>query len=268
LERPWQDPELQSLDFDHDVQYDGLKTKEVEAASIITLSCSPKVQRIVKCVRNPHKMWNTLEIRLDTARSYISRQDILCQISACRHKEDKPLTAYFPKLSNYCIHLDHTDDAITDRDVCMGIFTSLPLQYVMILIVLKDRRPLPTPKEAMHNLLKEKLQPASPRNLWIHSQGPSFTLNAAATISEAVGMVDVEDVGDAVDKVDMLDLIEAVEPETAMKVSAPITKLMDLQQMHGNSRNVPRWQQTTVSIFVCSVGLQDTSKSIESFTNV
>jgi len=38
----------------------------------------------------------------------------------------------------------------------MQIFTSLPLQYTMILMVLKHRRPLPTPEEAMHNLLGDE----------------------------------------------------------------------------------------------------------------
>jgi len=109
-----EDPEPQPLDFNHDDNYDDWKAKEAEAASIIRLSCSPEVQRIVKGIRNPHKMWNTLETSLNTAGSYIGRQDILHQFCACRPKEDEPLKAYFTKLSNYQVQLDHTDDAITD----------------------------------------------------------------------------------------------------------------------------------------------------------
>jgi hypothetical protein len=50
--------------------------KEAEAASINRLSGSSEVQCIV--IRNPHEMYNTLETSLDTARSYIGKQDILC----------------------------------------------------------------------------------------------------------------------------------------------------------------------------------------------
>ena len=42
-----EDPEPQPLDFDHDDNYDDWKAKEAEAASIIRLSCSPEIQRIV-----------------------------------------------------------------------------------------------------------------------------------------------------------------------------------------------------------------------------
>jgi len=109
------DPEPQSHDFDHDDNYDDWKAKEAEAGYIIRLSYSPKVQRIVKGIRNPHEIWNILETSLDTAGSSIGRQDILRQFRACRSKEDEPLKAYFTKLSNYCIQLDHTDDAITNN---------------------------------------------------------------------------------------------------------------------------------------------------------
>jgi hypothetical protein len=148
-------PEPQPLDFEHDDNNDDWKAKEAEAASMITLSCSPEVRRIVKGMRNPLEMWNTLQTSLDTTGSYIGKQDILCQFCACRPKEDEPLKTYFTKLSNYRIQLDHTDDAITDRDFRTQIFTSLPSQYAMILMVLKHRRPLPTPEEAMHDLLEE-----------------------------------------------------------------------------------------------------------------
>jgi hypothetical protein len=77
------DPEPQPLDFDHDDNYDQWKAKEVESASMIRPSCSPEVRRIIKGMRNPLEMWNTLETSLDTAGSYIGRQDILCLFRAC-----------------------------------------------------------------------------------------------------------------------------------------------------------------------------------------
>jgi hypothetical protein len=120
------DPEPQHLDLDHDDNYDDWKAKEAEATSIMRQSCSPDVRRIVKGIRNPHEMWNVLQTSLDTAGSYIGRQDILRQFRACRPKEDEPLKTYFTKLSNYRIQLDHTDDAITDRDFRTQLFTSLP----------------------------------------------------------------------------------------------------------------------------------------------
>jgi hypothetical protein len=148
-----EDPELQPLDFDHDENYDDWKAKEAEAASMIRLSCSREAWRIAKGIGNPHEMWNTLQTCLDTAGFYIGRQGILRQCHACRPKEDELHKVYFTKLSNYRIQLDHTDDAVSDRDFHTQIFTSLPSQYAMILMVLKHRRPLPTPDEAMHDLL-------------------------------------------------------------------------------------------------------------------
>ena len=168
------DPEPQPLDFDHDDNYDDWKAKEAEAASMIRLSCSPEVRRIVKGMRNPREMWNTLETSLDTAGSYIGRQDILRQFRACRPKEDEPLKAYFTKLSNYRTQLDHTDDAITDRDFRTQIFTSLPSQYAMILMVLKHRRPLPTPEEAMHDLLEEETTTGLTKELGDASTGAAL----------------------------------------------------------------------------------------------
>jgi len=123
---------------------------------MIRLSCSPEVGRIMKGMRNPLDMWNTLETSLDTTWSYISRQDILRQFHACRPNEDEPLKAYFTKLSNYFIQLDHTNNAITDRDFRRHIFRSLPSQYAMILMVITHTRPFPTPDEAMHDLLEQE----------------------------------------------------------------------------------------------------------------
>jgi hypothetical protein len=59
-------------------------------------------------------MWNTQETSLDTARSYIGRQDIVRQFRACRPKENESRKAYCTNLNNYRTQLDHTDDAITD----------------------------------------------------------------------------------------------------------------------------------------------------------
>jgi hypothetical protein len=58
----------------------------------------------------------------------------------------------------------------------------------------------------------------------MHPRGPPFSLNVAATVAEAVGVVDAEDAVDAEDTVDTVDTVEAVEPETATKVSAPIVR--------------------------------------------
>jgi len=168
------DPERQPLDVDHDDNYDDWKAKKAEAASIIRLSCSPEVRRIIKGMRSPLEMWNTLETSLDTTGSYIGRQDILRQFRACRPKQDEPLKAYFTKLSYYCIQLDHTDDAITDQDFRTHIFTSLPSQYAMISMVLKHRRPLPTPEEAMHDLLEEETTASLTKELGDASTGAAL----------------------------------------------------------------------------------------------
>jgi len=57
--------------------------EEAEAASMIRLCCSPEVRCIVRGMRNPHDMWNTLDTSLDTTGSYIGRQDMLRQFRAC-----------------------------------------------------------------------------------------------------------------------------------------------------------------------------------------
>jgi len=69
--------------------------------------------------------------------------------------EDEPLKVDFTKVSNYRMQLDHTDGAIINWDFCTQMFTSLPSQHAMKLMVLMHRRPLPTPKEDMHDLLEE-----------------------------------------------------------------------------------------------------------------
>jgi len=55
-------------------------------------------------------MWNTVETSMDTAGSYISRQEILRQFRDCTPIEDEPLKAYFTKLSNYRIQLDNVSN--------------------------------------------------------------------------------------------------------------------------------------------------------------
>jgi len=87
--------------------------------------------------------------------------------------------------------------------------------------------------------------------------------------AEAVGMgvVDAEDAEDAVDAV---NTVETVDPETATKVSALISKLTAMLQMHVESANARRREETTemMSAFASSAGSQATSKSIASPTNV
>ena len=149
-------PQPQLVNFDHDDNDDDRKAKEAEAASIITLSCSPGVRCIFKGIRNLHRLWITLETSLDSVGFYMVREDILLHFPACRPTEDEPLTAYFTMLSTYHRQLDHTNNAITDRDFRTQIFTSLPSLYAMIFMVRKHRRPLPTPDHAMHDLLEEQ----------------------------------------------------------------------------------------------------------------
>jgi len=81
-------------------------------------------------------------------------------------------------------------------------------------------------------------------------------------VAEAVGVVDAEDAVDAV------DTVEAVEPETVTKVNAPIAKLTAILQMHAESGNALRREETMMSAFASSAGSQDTSKSIASPTNI
>jgi hypothetical protein len=171
-----EDPALLPLDFDHNDNYNDWKAKDAEAGSTIRLSCFSKVWRIIKGIRNPHEMWNTLETSLDTARSYIGSQDILSHFRPCRAKEDEPLKAYITMHSNYCLQPDHTDNAVTDRDIPTQIFTSLLCQYAMILIVLKHRRPLPISEEAMHDFLEAETTARHTKEL-----GDAFTWTTSLT---------------------------------------------------------------------------------------
>jgi cytoskeletal protein RodZ len=115
------------------------------------------------------------------------------------------------------------------------------------------------------------LQPASPKNLEMHPQGPPFSLNVVATMAESVGVVDMEDVvdvDDMEDTVDTVDTEEAVEPETATKVSSSNAKLSAILQIHVESGNAFKREETPMSRFVSSAGSLDTSKSIASPTHV
>ena len=90
----------------------------------------------------------------------------------------------------------------------------------------------------------------------MHLRGPPYFPNVAATVAEAVGAVDA---------------VEAVEVEIITRVSAPIAKLTAILQMHAESRNALRREETaeeTTSSFANSVGSQVTSKSIASPTNI
>jgi len=83
---------------------------------------------------------------------------------------------------------------------------------------------------------------------------------------EAVGVGIV----DAVDAVDLVNPVEMVDLETATKVSVPITQLNPILQMHAESANACRREETTemMSTFASSACSQATSESIASPTNV
>jgi len=132
----------------------------------------------------------------------------------------------------------------------------------MILMVLKHRWPLPTPEEAMHDLLENETTACRTRELEMHPRGPPFSLNVATSVAEAVGVVDAEHAVDAV------DTVEAVELESATQVSAPIAILTAILQMHAGSGNALRREETMMSAFASNAGSQDTSKSIASPTNL
>jgi hypothetical protein len=119
-----EDPEPHPLDFDHDDNLDVWQDKEAKDASMIRLACYSEARRSLKGIRNRHEMWNTLDTSLDTTECYVGRQDILRLFHACQPKKDEPRKAYFTKLSNYGMQLDHTDDAVTNGDFCNAIFAS------------------------------------------------------------------------------------------------------------------------------------------------
>jgi len=83
--------------------------------------------------------------------------------------------------------------------------------------------------------------------------------------AEAVGVVNREDM---VDMLDMVDTVEAVEPKTATKLSAPIAKMTAILQMHDESGNAHRREETILSASASTARCQDTLKSGASPTHV
>ena len=94
----------------------------------------------------------------------------------------------------------------------------------------------------------------------MHPRGPPYFPDVAATVAEGEA--------EAVGAVDAVDAVEAVEAEIATRVSAPIAKLTAILQMHAESGNALRREETTMSAFASSAGSQATSKSIASPRNV
>jgi hypothetical protein len=87
--------------------------------------------------------------------------------------------------------------------------------------------------------------------------------------ADAVGVA-VVDAEDTVDAVDAVNTVETVDPETVTKVSALIATLTAILQMHAESANARRREETTemMSAFASGAGSQATSKSIASPPNV
>jgi len=111
----------------------------------------------------------------------------------------------------------------------------------------------------------------------MHSRGPPNFPNVAATLAnavaaldpvDAVGAAEVMEAVEAVEVVKAVEAMEAVEAEIATRVSTPIANLIVILQMHAESKNTPRRENTTMSAFASSAGFQATSKSIASLTNV
>jgi len=61
-------------------------------------------------------------------------------------------------------------------------------------------------------------------------------------------------------------VVVAMEADIATRVSAPIEKLTAILQMHAESENALRREETTMSTFASSAGFQATAKSIASPT--
>jgi hypothetical protein len=102
----------------------------------------------------------------------------------------------------------------------------------------------------------------------MHPLGLAVFLNVAATVPEAMGMVDAEYM---VAVVDTMDTVEAVEPETATKVCAPIATLTAILQMYTGSGNALRREEAfdeMNSAFASIAGSPAMSKSIASPTTM
>jgi hypothetical protein len=103
----------------------------------------------------------------------------------------------------------------------------------------------------------------------MHSWWPPYFPNVADTVDEAEAEAKAVGAVDAVDAVEAVDAVNAVEAvEAATRVSAPIAKLTVILQMHAESENALRREETMMSAFASSVGFQATSMSIVSPTNV
>ena len=87
--------------------------------------------------------------------------------------------------------------------------------------------------------------------------------------AEAIG-VGVVDSKDAEDAVDAVNMVETVDLEIVTNVSALIAKLTAILQIHAESANERRREETTeiMSASASSVGSQAMSKSIASPTNI
>lgn len=111
-------------------------------------------------------------------------------------------------------------------------------------------------------------------NLERHLHELIISPNIEATEAKAMDVVDTENAVDSVDSVysvdivDVVDTVDAVELETALKACAPVATFSIILQMHAESGDVLRREETMLSTFVSSVASQDMSKSIISPTNV
>jgi UDP-N-acetylglucosamine:LPS N-acetylglucosamine transferase len=95
--------------------------------------------------------------------------------------------------------------------------------------------------------------------------------NVAAIVDKAVGMVDKVDAVDTVDVMEAVKAVEAVEvvdAAIATGVCAPIAQLIIILQIHAESDDKLRREETTISVFASSAGSQAMLKSITSPSNV
>jgi len=107
----------------------------------------------------------------------------------------------------------------------------------------------------------------------MHPWGPAYFASMVAAVAEAEAEVLGSD--DAEDTVGAVHVVELVEATITTRVSAPTAKLTAILQMHAETRNALRREQTaektaeeTTSACATSAGSQATSKSIASPTNV
>jgi hypothetical protein len=116
----------------------------------------------------------------------------------------------------------------------------------------------------------------------MHLLGLLYFPNVVSTVAEAMRSEVAEHTVEAVEVVepeDAVDALEVVAAEITTRVSAPIAKLTAILQMHTESGNALRREETaektveetaeeTTSAFATSAGSQAMSKSIASSTNV